>query len=195
MTFLLSHKFTRLSFGLRCSPALLLLAMYKILILNAKNDDPDLKELKALICDRLYMDNGAYSTNSAGEMANTAEMLNGIFNPFKFELQQFVTNLESLQISLDSRSCTSTDQETKLLGMVFNRITDTLSSPPLRLDPSVNTKRKILSSIAGNYDALQINGPLINRARLYMHSLPCNTELQWDTVISNHELKEWKKLV
>ena len=189
-----TYKFTRLPFGLRCSLALLLLAMYKILILNAKNDDPDLKELKALIYDRLYMDNGAYSTNSAGEMANTAEMLNGIFNPFKFELQQFVTNLESLQISLDSRSCTSTDQETKLLGMVFNRITDTLSTPPLRLDTSANTKRKILSSIAGNYDALQINGPLINRARLYMHSLQCNTELQWDTVISNHELKEWKNL-
>ena len=50
------YRNIRLSFGLRCSPALLLLALYKILILEVEGDDNKLLQLKMMIYQLCYMD-------------------------------------------------------------------------------------------------------------------------------------------
>ena len=43
------YRNVRLSFGLRCSPTLLMITLYKILILDVQNDSDRLRELKRLI--------------------------------------------------------------------------------------------------------------------------------------------------
>ena len=79
-------------------------------------------------------------------------------------------------------------------GLLWNRETDLLSTKPLLLDGNAKTKRAILSSIAGNYDLLNFTGPLLNRARIFMHNLQLNKELDWDTELSQLKLKEWKTI-
>ena len=48
----------------------------------------------------------------------------------------------------------------------------------------------VLSTIASNYDLLQINCVLLNRARMFAHSLICNKDLDWDDIISRSFQKE-----
>ena len=48
---------------------------------------------------------------------------------------------------------------------------DVISTNDFSLNKDAKTKRSILRSIASEYDIFKINGPLLNRARLFMHSV------------------------
>ena len=186
-----AFKCMRLPFGLRCSPAILMLSLYYILI-YCVNDDDRLRDVKQSIYNLFYMDNGAISAKSSGELITAYESLNEIFTPFGFDLQQFYTNDDKLreQIGCSEES----DEPVKLLGMFWDTQKDKLLTSKLKLDIKANTKRKILASIASNFDIFQINGPLLNRARIFMHDLQCNPKLNWDTVLDNESICTWKNI-
>ena len=65
---IVGYKNLRLSFGLRCSPTLMMLGLYKILILDSNNSN--LSDVKRQIYDLMYMDNGAYTTNDSTDLLN-----------------------------------------------------------------------------------------------------------------------------
>ena len=185
-----AYKCKRLSFGLRCSPSLLMLGLYYILIHNVHPND-ELMDLKKQIYDLFYMDNGAICANSSRELESQFSNLNGIFSEYGFDLQQFATNDTNLSQKIEK----SDDSEpVKLLGMFWNTKNDTLSAPKLYLDNKANTKRKILSTIASNFDILQINGPILNRARIFMHELQCNPKLKWDEPLDAKSINLWKNI-
>ena len=56
---IVAYKNLRLSFGLRCSPTVLIIGLYKILMLDTEGDLDKLKELKKLIYSLIYIDNVA----------------------------------------------------------------------------------------------------------------------------------------
>ena len=64
------YSLTRLPFGLRCSSFLLSLSLYKMLIIDAMNDEASLKALKMQIYHLLYVDNGGMAFNSTTELKN-----------------------------------------------------------------------------------------------------------------------------
>ena len=190
---LVGYRNVRLSFGLRCSPTLLLLGLFKILVVDAQNDPKHLKDLKSLLYQCLYMDNGAVTVNSKEELEEAYKNLSSIYSPYKFSLQQMVTNDASLQakINLDHEIDGPTPEVVKLLGASWDRINDTLSTKPICLDVTANTKRQILSTIASQYDIYNFNGPIMNRSRIFMHSLQCNKDLGWDDKLPQTLQKEW----
>ena len=188
---IIAFKNLRLSFGLRCSPTILMLSLYKILCLDSADDEPRIRDVKLLIYSLLYVDNGAYS-GSREKVKFAYENLNSIFNPYCFELQQLVTNDETLQkqINLD---CNQEDNNVvKLLGLHWNKKSDTICMKPTALDSSAHTKRLVLKTVASVYDTLNIVGPCLNRARLFLHSLQCDQNLQWDDELSPERVKQWK---
>lgn len=188
------YKNVRLSFGLRCSPTLLLLALYRILIMDSENDSERLKQLKRLIYQLAYMDNCAVSSDTEQELRWAYEQLQSIFEPYKFGLQQFVTNDSVLQAQVDEKENCTTAESTKLLGIKWNRASDTLSTHPINLNSNANTKRSILSSIASQFDLYNFNGPLMNRSRLFLHELQCRKDLDWDQVLSPALCKQWRNI-
>ena len=48
---------------------------------------------------------------------------------------------------------------------------------PITLNPEADTKRTILKSIASQFDIYNYNMPVLNRSRLFMHSLQCDKTL------------------
>ena len=170
---------------------MLLLGLYKILILDTSEDSPEICSLKKHIYDLLYMDNCAISFNDPDKLIWAYKQLESIFSPYKFELQQFVTNHMTLQEELNSNM----DAQCKLFGMLWDRKLDTLSTQKLHLDKTACTKREILRSIASNFDVFNFAGPLLNRARLFMHELQCLKELGWDTKLPADKLKVWSNIV
>ena len=147
-----------------------------------------LKELKKLIYSLIYMDNGALTANDSESLHWGFDNLNNIFNLYKFELQQFVTNDVMLQEKLDKNLDEVTPDVVKLFGMKWNRITD---SPKLELNSKANTKRLMLKSIASSFDPYN---SILNRARVFMHELQLNTSLGWDTELSIGQKREWRNI-
>ena len=184
----------RLPFGLRCSPTMLMLGLYRILITDAENNSKFTKNLKKLIYQCIYMDNGAFTTNDEHTLSEAYNILNSIFNPYKFEVQQVVTNDINVQANIDGEAEPPPDQ-VKLLGLFWNRSQDTFSTSPININKKANTKRLILKSIAEQYDIHNFNVPLLNRARLFIHELQCDKHLSWDTPLNDKLLNEWKNIV
>ena len=178
---------TRLSFGLRCSPTILMIALYKMLILDEKNSD--LVDLKKQIYALTYMDNGAITMSNSHDLMNAYNLLPGIFGEYKFELQQFVTNDVNLKPLLEDKRDT-----TELFGIQWDTKKDVLSPKDKILDLGASTKRKLLKSIAENFDPFNYDGPVLNRARLFMHELQCEEKLGWDQDIGPEHKREWKNI-
>ena len=187
---IVAYKSVRLAFGLRASPCTLAIALYVILIDDAKEDEEELRNLKQLIYSLIYVDNGAVTANSASKLEWAYQKLNDIFNPYQFYLQKFATNSKPLQSVIDG-SGDETPTQVKLLGLAWDRTEDTIFTQPLHLDREAKSKRAVLSSIASNYDIFQMNGPILNRAKLFMHGLQCDKTVNWDDTLSGTRLNEW----
>ena len=184
---LVAYKCLRLIFGARCSPSLLMLALYYMLIYSVDEND-ELKQFKRHLYELLYMDNGAVS--SVTSLVPLFEQLQPIFEKFGFKLQEFVTNDKTL-IEKYPEIFSEPMGKTKLLGITWDTLQDTLSPPKFKLDASANTKRLVLSSIASNYDIFNIGGPILNRARIFMHELQCKQKLKWDDKLDPQTMKCW----
>ena len=182
-----AYKNNMLSFGLKPSPCILVSALYKMLIIDSENDDPKVKNLKRLIYSLTYMDNCAVSSDSSEELTWAFNNLDNIFSPYRFDLQQHCTNDRELQATL---GCTNAES-VKLFGLHWDTQQDILSPNKKLLDQTASTKRTILKSIAQNYDPYNFEGPILNRARLFMHELQCLKGLSWDQTLSKEQLREW----
>ena len=82
----------------------------------------------------------------------------------------------------------------KLFGLCWDRSNDNLLTKPILLDDKADTKRKILSTIASQFDILNFNGPLLNRSRLFVHQLQCQNDLGWDEILTPTQVNEWKNI-
>ena len=150
--------------------------------------------MRELLYDCLYMDNGFFTSSDENLMVNILESLSLIFEPHRFFLQQMYSNLPILQESLDRSLNQETADIVKVLGLSYNRITDTLYASKVSLKENADSKRKVISSIAENFDVLQTCGPILSRARLFAHSLQCTKRLDWDQKLPPEKIKEWKNI-
>ena len=80
------------------------------------------------------------------------------------------------------------------MGLRWNRKSDTISAPCISLDAAADSKRKVLKSVASQYDVLNFQGPILNRARLFLHSLQNDNSISWDQPLDSDKLSEWKKI-
>ena len=188
------YRSLRWPFGLVCSPCLLLLGLYRILMIDIEEDSRQMRELKRQIYSLMYMDNGSITSNDSQYLKWAFDNLSKIFEPYKFSLQQFVTNDDEIQAEIDQGSNDPISDEVKLLGLSWNRKKDCLSTRSIHLDTKANTKRTILKTIAAHFDVFGFTGPILNRARLFLHTLQCDKSLGWDTKLSEESIKEWKNI-
>jgi len=185
-------RFLRVPFGLRFSPFLLMISLYFMLILDAKDDA--FVQLRNMLYNLAYMDNIAYSSSNPEEIIDSYHRSNKIFNAYCFELQQFDTNLVELREIINGSSFDSADSSVKLFGMIWDTKFDSFKPKAGFLDPKANTRREILSSLNSNYDPLGVYLPNLNRAKLFLHDLVLSDELLWDTPIGSDDRKSWKNI-
>ena len=94
---IVAYRNVRLSFGLRCSPFLLMIALYYILVLEP-SENRDMAHLKQLMYALLYMDNGAITSSDSDFLEWSYSKLTEIFAPYGFDVQQLITNDSVLQL-------------------------------------------------------------------------------------------------
>ena len=188
----IAYKNVRLPFGLRSSPSMLMLALFKILILDVANESDTLVSLKMLIFNNIYMDNGLISASDKKTLTKFYHLLPGIFENYKFSLQQFATNDLDLQASIDEKFECSSESVVKFFGMQWNRVNDTLGPIPIKLNNEAKSKREVLSSLNAVFDILNIYGPMLNRAKLFLQKIQADKSIDWDTNLSSELQAEWR---
>lgn len=191
---MVAYRCKRLPFGLRPSPTILMLSLYKILILDIDNDPPDVVNLKKLIYSSMYVDNGGVSSDSPEYITWAYSKLNAIFGAYNLDLQQYATNNKDLQLSIDNQFDIETEDNVKFFGMQWNISTDTLSANPINLDAKANTLRKLLASLHSVYDPFGIYCPIMNRSKLFYQKLQAEKSLSWDTKVPEELQSEWRKI-
>src|ERR1700755_2924768 len=195
-----AYKLLRIPFGIRCSPTILMLALYIILILHVDTYIAFEDELRKGLFNLAYMDNLAYSSNSENDILQAYHRSHAIFNNYKFNLQKFYSNspefkkLKDGDLHIENENDSIGDHTTKLLGMIWDTKNDTIYNNNNNLDPKANTLRTILSSVNGLFDPLNIGLPGKNRAKLFLHSLQSNKNISWDTKLDSKILKEYKNI-
>jgi hypothetical protein len=139
------------------------------------------------------MDNGAFTGTSA-EVRKAYDNLRHIFNPYCFDVQQPTTNVFDLQNDIDQEKGDTTPNCVKLLGLTWDRETDCLLANKISLNESARTKRQLLQTIASQYDPFNFQGPCLNRARVFIHSLQVREDIDWDTVLTDELQREWRNI-
>ena len=184
-----AYKNVRLPFGLVCSPTLLMLSLNIILLNPAMEESADITNLKKLIYALTYMDNCAVTSTSSEYLMWAKSQLGEIFSPYKFTLQQFCSNDQLLQeeFSLDQGPV-------DLLGLKWDTVSDTLTVKKFELNCHASTKREILKTVASCYDPYNFLGPMLNRARIFLHGLQTNSTLGWDKKLSDADCREWRNI-
>ena len=191
---LVAYRSKRLPFGLKCSPSILTLGLFRMLILDAQNDGEELQEFKRKLFSLMYVDNGAYTTNDKNEIQVAKQKSTEIFGAYKFNLQQFTTNAPDVQEQFDKELNENTPVDIKVLGIQWDRENDQIGPKPISLDSNACTRRQILKTVNSVYDILGIYLPIMNRAKLFLQKLARNAELGWDTPLNDDLQKEWQSI-
>ena len=191
---IVAYRTKRVPFGLRCSSTLLMIALYYIMLTDIENNNDQMKNCKKLLYHLFYVDNGAFTSCDQTEINWLYNNLNSIFNPYGFHVQQLLTNECGTQCAINESIGSEAPNQCKLLGMMWNRANDNLYCANLALDETATTKRTVLRSIASCYDIFNFNLPLLNKAKLFMHALQCKSKLNWDEILPENDVAEWKRI-
>ena len=181
-----AYRNLRLSFGLRCSPCILMVTLYKLLVEDAYDDSEQLKLLKKQIYSNIYMDNGSISFDTNDEVLNAYNMLPEIFSPYKFDLQQYCTNADVLKDIIDQK-----DSTVALLGLLWHTEHDTLQVRRCVYDETADTPRKVLKNQAEKFDPCNFELPIYNRSKLFLHELQSEKNMKWDHKMNEQQQREW----
>ena len=185
-----AYRCRRLPFGLRPSPFILMVVLWKILVLDTPLDDCD-RELKLQIYNNIYMDNGSITSDSLEQLHLCYDKVIEIFGKYQFKLQQFWTNCSSLQCRVDKDYGCSASESVSVFGHRWDRVEDTIYPDKIILNKDACTRRDCLATLNSVYDLLGVYCPILLRARLFVQELQTDREIGWDSPLCDARQREW----
>ena len=179
---------TRLDFGLICSPYLHCQGL-RLHLEKAEVSHPSDGEFIREVMKHTYMDDLTLGSNSLQEAKHRIQLLFDIFEEAHFPLKKWNTNAPELakfieEISpVDNPIITTAKPDAKFLGVLWNQVTDRLSTPTTKavkeLSTGTPTKRKLLRGVAAIYDCYGILAPICMNAKILFQTL-WKDKIGWD---------------
>lgn len=189
-------RFTRALFGLSTSPFLL----GGVIEQHLQNMEARYPSEVQAIRRSLYVDDLIGGTGTTDKARHLKESAQGIFGEAGFELHKWHSNISSLEPETtpteeDTKSYAKEnlgvkEGESKLLGLGWNKIQDTLEvtfAPPL----TQLTKRGVLGKLARIYDPLGLASPTTVAGKMLYRDV-CDSHTTWDKEISADLQMKWK---
>lgn len=195
-------RFTRVLFGLSQSPFLLGGTIEQLLCSKEGEYPEEVEEIRQSI----YVDDLLLSANRPEDLEELRQKTVKIFNTAGFELHKWHSNdqsLETIQKEIDKcessgetyakQQVGASSEETKLLGLAWNKKDDTLAInfPDM---PERGTKRTVLSGLASVYDPLGIVSPVLLTGKILYRDI-CDEGLSWDEEITGQLKQRWQKFI
>uniref|UniRef100_A0A1I7V2F0 Integrase catalytic domain-containing protein n=2 Tax=Caenorhabditis tropicalis TaxID=1561998 RepID=A0A1I7V2F0_9PELO len=179
-------RFTRLPFGITCSPFLLGISIQCYLEL-------DQCPLNEKILESIYVDNVVVTTNKLEELQRLYPQLKGKFKRMHMNLREFACNDADVMETIPEED-RAPSRINKFLGHEWNSESDTfgikLASPPT----GIPTKREVVAFQAKNYDPMGIISPLIVKTKILVTKM-WELNVPWDTQIPEAVRPLWTEIV
>uniref|UniRef100_A0A1I7T9M5 Integrase catalytic domain-containing protein n=1 Tax=Caenorhabditis tropicalis TaxID=1561998 RepID=A0A1I7T9M5_9PELO len=184
---LITYRFTRIPFGMKCSPFLLAATIRHYLLLAANIISNEIGQ-------NLYVDNIMVTTNDENQVLPKIRAIQDEFKKMNMHVREFGTNHETalLELPIEDRA---ESHLVKFLGYIWNTTDDTVSIHihiPKETDP---TKRELTSMAAKSYDPMGFTAPLHVRIKLLIQKC-WKSNIDWDDKLSTDYAlsKEWEKI-
>lgn len=181
------YRFTRVLFGLSCSPFLLAGTIRAHLL-----SYPESKVAKSVL-ENIYVDNILIDIPENSSSVEAIEEAIKIFGDGKMNLREITSNDLSLLKQLPKERILD-HQEVKILGIKWDTHLDwlTIMLPEFPKEGIV-TKRKALSIQAMPFDPLGLISPVLLPVKLFMNYAHLLTQ-NWDQELPAECQEEWQKL-
>ncbi|KAF1750846.1 hypothetical protein GCK72_017397 [Caenorhabditis remanei] len=180
---LVEYRFTRIPFGMKCSPFLLAATIRHYLLMAASI-------LSIEIDKNLYVDNIMVSTNYAEEVLPKIKGIQEEFRVMSMPVREFGTNYHPALLEIPEAD-RAESHISKFLGYSWNTTDDTITV--LIPEPSVNrpTKRDIASFFAKTFDPMGYSAPLHVKIKKFVQKIWQNG-LEWKAPLTDKLNKEWE---
>ena len=153
--------------------------------------------VKEILTECTYVDNTICTGNSVEEMKKIYKICYERMNSASFNLRSWVSNVQELNdlfIEDENYVTHGTDHEL-ILGVLYNKSSDTVTLNELNMDFNAKSKRQILAEISKPYDALNLMCPITIKGRLLMrHIHMLEPKLGWNDEVTDDVIKIYKKI-
>jgi len=161
------YRMKRLPFGLSASPFILCATIQAHLQSNKSRFPKTVEKIH----NRIYMDDLILSGDSVDDILKLKRESVQLFGEMKMELRKWQSNL----VEVDD----SSNQESTVLGLQWNKSTDVISPKLKQSFSEVNTKRELTKVICGFWDPLGLFCPLIVQLKVLLQ-ICWERNLDWD---------------
>uniref|UniRef100_A0A8R1DFB7 Reverse transcriptase domain-containing protein n=1 Tax=Caenorhabditis japonica TaxID=281687 RepID=A0A8R1DFB7_CAEJA len=182
---IVTYRFSRLPFGVSCSPFLLAVTILLYLEINPN-------EINERIIKNLYVDNVMITTNEEQELHKIYKSTKQIFEKMGMNLREYQMNSQKTRQSIPEVDRAS-EETVKLLGHLWNCNSDTITIKIPKPPEGVPTKREVVSFLASIYDPMGILSPIIVPIKELTQDL-WEEEISWKEKIPNRISQKWETI-
>ena len=185
---LVSYRFTRVVFGLNCSPFLLNGTLRHHLMKNSESYKDEIE--KILRC--LYVDDFTGGSNTPKEAHALYQLLKRVLMDGGFPIHKFLTNNpELLKLVTEDQNLKTVK---KVLGLLWDAVADEIiiDLEDAIDDSDIITKRIIASVIMKIFDPLGLIAPIIILAKCILQEA-WQTKSNWDAPLPEALQRRWRE--
>ncbi|PIC44609.1 hypothetical protein B9Z55_004919 [Caenorhabditis nigoni] len=183
---LIEYRFTRIPFGMRCSPFLLAATIRHYLQMSK---DAISREIEL----NLYVDNIMVTTDDPQEVAIKVQKVKKEFAKMNMNVREFASNKQEVinKLPIEDRA---ESHRVKFLGYVWDTTADTLAVKIPEPKQGHPTKRDVASFLGKMYDPMGYNAPLHVKLKRFTQKA-WNNKIEWKEKIPAKMLKEWEHIL
>ncbi|EFP02118.1 hypothetical protein CRE_20080 [Caenorhabditis remanei] len=182
---IVEFRFTRIPFGMTCSPFLLAATIDHYL--NAMTDG-----IAERIRQNIYVDNVMLTSNNKAEIQDLRIDSKKAFNSMNMCLREYITNSQDEMAKFPRDEITS-ETTVKLLGYHWDSVKDTYTVKLATLLETHPTKRQVASRMAETFDPLGVLAPLFVSFKLLMRDL-WSDGIDWKSKVPRSLLNQWEAI-
>ena len=192
-----TYRFTRVLFGLTPSPFLLNAVLEAHLDSWQKRCPDVVAELRK----SLYVDDFLSGGQTTDQAQRTKQKATEILQDATFQLHKWNSNVQELEHhettqptdeqTYAKQQLNVSKQESKLLGLKWNKREDTLSVVVSKEEVQ-SSKRGVLGKLARTYDPLGLIAPVTLEGKQIYRDI-CESQRSWDAPLDESLQKRWQK--
>ncbi|XP_037921349.1 uncharacterized protein LOC119658153 [Hermetia illucens] len=186
-------QMNRVTFGVTCSPFLLIGALLK----HLEDESINFPETCELLKESFYVDDLIVSVDDFEEAVKLFNETREILSRASMNIRKWKSNNEKLRQIFDTNESNNISKH-KVLGLIWFMEIDTLAVDLEKLCQQISfdvvTKRTILQTLASVYDPLGMLSPFVIKMKLIFQEA-WKQSLAWDEILPASMLHEWKKSV
>uniref|UniRef100_A0A7I4YTA2 DUF1758 domain-containing protein n=1 Tax=Haemonchus contortus TaxID=6289 RepID=A0A7I4YTA2_HAECO len=184
----IKFRFTRVTFGLKSSPFLLVAAI-RYHLNTYQTEDDSIRDIKK----NMYVDNLILTTDTLEEAIHVYRRTKQMFQEINMNLREFSSNNHLLVDAITGKD-RAIETHPKVLGLLWDTNSDTILASCHFPGTQTRTKRTITSVIASIYDPLGWILPLLHKAKVFLREL-WKDQYAWGQNLPTHKENEWDNII